>query len=159
MLTTICRFKLNAHNLFSWELGTRAQAILELYVPSYSVFSPNLLPPPPLLPSNLSDALSPLFSIAHNVVANRPVSNGNITGPQPLISDSSAGDPASLGVAVLLSNWTGRSAVDGLNYSGAATDQLKFLYQNVPKTPDGAISHRIDEVELWQVATLPETIH
>lgn len=83
------------------------------------------------------------------IVANRSISNGNITGPQPLIQDSSAGDPASIGVAVLLANWTGQGASDGLNYLGAARDQLEFLFQIAPKTNDGAISHRMDQVQLW----------
>jgi len=90
-----------------------------------------------------------VLSIAHNIVANRSVSNGNITGPQPLINDSSAGDPASIGVAVLLANWTGQGAIDGLDYAGAARDQLAFLFQNVSKTSDGAISHRVDQLQLW----------
>jgi len=93
--------------------------------------------------------LGQVLSIAHNIVANRSVSNGNITGPQPLINDSSAGDPASIGVAVLLANWTGQGAVDGLDYAGAARDQLAFLFQNVSKTSDGAISHRVDQLQLW----------
>lgn len=83
------------------------------------------------------------------IVTNRSISNGNATGPQPLIQDTSAGDPASIGVAVLLANWTGQGASDGLDYCGAAQDQLEFLFQNVSKTPDGAISHRMDQVQLW----------
>jgi hypothetical protein len=72
-----------------------------------------------------------------------------ISGPQPLMQDGSAGDPASIGVAVLLANWTGQNNVDHLNFGEAATDQLNFLYQDVPQTPDGAISHRVSEVQLW----------
>ncbi|KAG6373675.1 Six-hairpin glycosidase-like protein [Boletus reticuloceps] len=107
------------------------------------------IPPPQQIPPNLTGALSDVFSIAHTIVANRSISNGNVTGPQPLIQDSSAGDPASIGVAVLLANWTGQSASDGLDYAGAARDQLQFLLQKAPKTPDGAISHRLDQVQLW----------
>ncbi|KIK78452.1 hypothetical protein PAXRUDRAFT_325091 [Paxillus rubicundulus Ve08.2h10] len=42
------------------------------------------------------------------IVSNRSISNGNIAGPQQLIQDAIAGDPASIGVAVLLANWTGQ---------------------------------------------------
>jgi hypothetical protein len=133
----------------SWELGTRAQALLELNAPSYSVLSPQPLPPSPQVPLNLTDSMNTVFSIAHNVVANRTISNGNITGPQPLINDTSAGDPASIGIAVLLASYTGQWAKDGLNYAGAAQDQLDFLFEAVPHTSDGAISHLVHEVQLW----------
>ncbi|KAL4076573.1 Six-hairpin glycosidase-like protein [Scleroderma yunnanense] len=65
------------------------------------------------------------------------------------MNDGAAGDPASIGVAVLLTNWTGQGKVDGLDYAEAARDQLEFLLMNVPRTSDGAISHRTDEVQLW----------
>ena len=122
---------------------------MEYNASSYSVFSSSGIPPPQQIPPSLTDALEDVFSIARTIVANRSVSNGNITGPQPLIQDSSTGDPASIGVAVLLANWTGQSSSDRLDYAGAARDQLAFLFQKAPKTKDGAISHRMDQVQLW----------
>ncbi|KAG5339433.1 hypothetical protein C0989_004266 [Termitomyces sp. Mn162] len=86
------------------------------------------------------------FQIPQDVVANRSQSNGNITGPQPLINDMSAADPASIGFAVLIANWTGQGGED---YAGAAKDQLDFLEFSVPRTGDGAISHRVNQVQLW----------
>ncbi|KAF5390489.1 hypothetical protein D9757_005183 [Collybiopsis confluens] len=130
-----------------WELGTRAQAILEHDVRPFSVFSLSL--PETSVPSNTSSAISPVFSIAKTVLSNRATSNKNITGPQPLVSDDSAADPASIGPAVLLANWTGRGQSDGVDYAGAAQDQFNFLYFRVPKTSDGAISHRTSELQLW----------
>ena len=85
----------------------------------------------------------------HTVVANRPISNGNITGAKPLVNDTSVGDPASLAMAVLLASWTGQWFKDGLNYAGAAQDQLDYLLQVAPHTSDGAISHLANEVQLW----------
>ncbi|KAG1824531.1 Six-hairpin glycosidase-like protein [Suillus subaureus] len=131
----------------SWEYGTRAEALLELNAPTYSVVSFNAVPPPHSIPSNISSALGEVFTIAHDVVVARSLSN--ITGPQPLIADTSAGDPASIGVAVLLANWTGQGALDGLDYAGAARDQLNYLFQNVSKTSDGALSHRVGQLQLW----------
>lgn len=131
----------------SWEYGTRAEALLELNAPTYSVVSFNAVPPPHSIPSNITSALGEVFTIAHNIVTARSLSN--ITGPQPLIADTSAGDPASIGVAVLLANWTGQGALDGLDYAGAARDQLDYLFQNVSKTSDGALSHRVDQLQLW----------
>jgi hypothetical protein len=89
----------------SWELGTRAESLLELNVPNFSVFSSE--PPPTSVPSNTTSAIAPVFSIAHNVVS----ALKNATGPQGLVNgDGAAGDPASIGVAVLLANWTGQGA-------------------------------------------------
>jgi hypothetical protein len=130
----------------SWELGTRAQAILSLNGTVFSVLSHSTLPPPSSVPDSLSSALQPFFDIARSVVAGRAASNQNATGPQPLILDGSAADPASIGVAVLLANWTGQGGED---YAGAAKDQLDYLQFRVPRTSDGAISHRTSEVELW----------
>lgn len=131
-----------------WELGTRAQALLEYSAPLFSVVSPNSasLPPPTVVLSDLAAAMAPILSIAKTTVANRSTSNGGIQGPQPLISDDSAADPASIGVAVLLANWTGQTGED---YVGAAQDQLDYLMWKVPKTPDGAISHRTQYLQLW----------
>ncbi|KAG8215875.1 Six-hairpin glycosidase-like protein [Butyriboletus roseoflavus] len=129
--------------------GTRSEVLLEYNASSYSVLSSSAVPPPQQIPSDLTGALTDVFTIAHTILANRSISNGNITGPQPLIQDSSAGDPASIGIAVLLANWTGQGTLDGLDYSGAAQDQLEFLFLKVPKTDDGAISHRIGQVQLW----------
>jgi len=50
----------------------------------------------------------------------------------------------------LIANLTGQDAGQ-INYSGAATDQLDYLLQVVPKTGDGAISHRVSELQLWYV--------
>ncbi|TFK62615.1 hypothetical protein BDN72DRAFT_848456 [Pluteus cervinus] len=136
----------------SWELGTRAEAILELNASSYSVVSHNALPPPNIIPDSLTNALEPFFEIAKNTVAGRAASNNYTQGPQPLIQDGSAADPASIGFAVLLANWTGYDATSGnqtLDYAGAAKDQLDFLLEKIPRTSDGAISHRVSEVQLW----------
>ena len=135
----------------SWELGTRSQAILELNATTYSVFSKTSLPPPASVQKNLVDPLSPFFAIARSTVQGRAQSNNYTVGPQALIQDGSAADPASIGVSVLLANWTGQDGGQ-INYGGAAKDQLDFLLQKVPRTSDGAISHRVDMVQLWCVA-------
>ncbi|KAF8639334.1 hypothetical protein AX17_001582 [Amanita inopinata Kibby_2008] len=135
----------------SWELGTRAQAILSLNASGFSVYDATPLPPPTSTdafgPGNGS-ALPPFFDIARTTVKNRTDSNDGITGPQPLINDGSAADPASIGFVVLLSNWT-QQDMGQVDYVGAAKDQLDFLFQKVPRTSDGAISHRVAEVQLW----------
>ncbi|KJA16234.1 hypothetical protein HYPSUDRAFT_147994 [Hypholoma sublateritium FD-334 SS-4] len=137
--------------LLPWELGTRAQTILELNATTYSVFNTSVdLPPPVRIPSSISTAgsLVPFFAIAKEVVTNRTLSNNNTVGPQPLVNDSSAADPASIGVSVLLANLTGQDSGE-VDYAGAATDQLNYLFTDVPKTSDGAISHRVAQLQLW----------
>lgn len=133
----------------SWELGTRSQAILELNGTAYSVLSPHSLPPPVKISSSLTDPLAPFFAIARDTVLGRAKANNNTQGPQPLIQgDGSAADPASIGMSVLLANWT-RQDNGSVDYAGAAKDQLDYLMQVVPHTSDGAISHRVSEVQLW----------
>jgi rhamnogalacturonyl hydrolase YesR len=89
----------------------------------------------------------------------------------PLLKDDAAGDPASLGVAVLLANaTTGDATYNGETYGAAAEAQLNFLLYDVPRvssnfgqtrrffaerslslsqTAQGAISHRVNEAQLW----------
>jgi hypothetical protein len=133
----------------SWELGTRTETILEVNATLYSVFSRTTINPPSSPPENLTTALQPFFDIARMVVADWANSTNGTVGPQPLApGNGSAGDPASIGVSVLLANWTGNGDGSALDFAGAAKDELEFLF-TVPKTSDGAISHRVSEVQLW----------
>lgn len=127
----------------SWELGTRAQALLELDSPQYSVTTPGAKLPPSN--SNIPSSLNDVFAIARNVVSEMSPS-GNT--PEPFINDGSAGDSPSVGVAVILANWTNQQSSDGQNYPQAILNQFNYLY-TVPRTSDGAISQRTDEVQLW----------
>lgn len=132
----------------SWELGTRAQALLELSAPSYSVITPSVrLPPPSSLDSSLNATLADVFTIARNAVAALPPPPSNGTGQPLVLGDASAGDPASIGVAVLIANWTN---LGGEYYGAAATAQVQYLLgPAVPKTQDGAISHVVSQLQLW----------
>ncbi|EJU06613.1 Six-hairpin glycosidase [Dacryopinax primogenitus] len=122
----------------SWELGTEAEALTELDYPSLSVFSPLSLPPPTFFTSSPP---SEVLSIAASVVHSRPA------GPGPLIpADGAVGDPASIGVSVLLANY---SHTPGGNFSAAAQAQLDYLLLAAPRSSSGAISHRADQVQLW----------
>jgi hypothetical protein len=96
------------------------------------------------VPPNLNGALSPVFAIALDTVSNL----SNVGTSQSFVpEDEVAADPASLGTAVLLAGWTGQSGAD---YNSAAQGELTFLYSNsVPKTQDGAWSHRTDKLQLW----------
>lgn len=69
----------------------------------------------------------------------------------PLVAnDGAVGDPASIGVAVLLANWTISDSSDTA-YAIAASGQLEYLLNDAPRSDSGAISQRTDEVQLWYV--------
>ncbi|KAJ3574544.1 hypothetical protein NP233_g1709 [Leucocoprinus birnbaumii] len=125
----------------SWELGTAAEALTELYWPALSVFNQSAFPPPARLNSTLN--ATDVLSIANRTVSTRPANT------MPLITNQgSSADPASIGVAVLLANWT-RPDMRNHAYSDAATDQLTYLLKNVSRSDSGAISHRNDQTQLW----------
>ena len=60
----------HTHAHRSWEMGTRAQAILELNATRYSVFNSASLPPPYDVPSDLSDAMQPYWDLAARIMDN-----------------------------------------------------------------------------------------
>ncbi|KAF5393863.1 hypothetical protein D9757_000293 [Collybiopsis confluens] len=145
----------------AWELGTTAEALTELDSPFLSVFNASAFPPQHDL--DASNNASEVLKIANDIVAAKP--NDSLA----LIAyDAAVGDPASLGVAVLLANWT---QSDGSNwtYATAASEQLDYLLNYAPRTgcfsvsiifqifslpastftDTGAISHRADEIQLW----------
>lgn len=128
----------------SWELGTRAQALLELDSARYSVTTPGEKLPPSN--SNPPSSLNDVFAIAQSVVSElHPTGNA----PEPFIADDdTAGDPPSVGVAIILANWTNQQSSNGQNYTQAIRNQFNYLY-TVPRTSDGAISHRTNQLQLW----------
>ncbi|KAJ3505924.1 hypothetical protein NLJ89_g7157 [Agrocybe chaxingu] len=125
----------------SWELGTAAQALTELSWPALSVFNTSAFPPS----SRLSGSAIPtdVLNIANKTVSAKPADS------LPLIpNQGSAADPASIGVAVLLANWT-RTDTRNSAFADAASGQLEYLLDHAPRSPTGAISHRANEVQLW----------
>ena len=118
----------------SWENGTKAQAILEYNYSSLSVFSADkLLPLPNPFPTS---QIPGIVSIAQTTLQNRPKTNTSAAaqGGSPLLTDASAGDPASLGIAILLANAsTGNAQVDGVGYGDAAAAELDYLLYDVPR--------------------------
>ncbi|TYJ51419.1 hypothetical protein B9479_008006, partial [Cryptococcus floricola] len=143
---------MNQISTHSWENGTKAQAILEATYPAYSIFSP---PPPPPPPASLSPSdISELIDIAKTTMRNRPPTNTSASarGGSTLLSDDAAGDPASLGITILLANASTEGAdaqVDGVGYGEAAEAELNYLLYDVPRTSSGAISHRASQPQLW----------
>jgi hypothetical protein len=60
---------------------------------------------------------------------------------------------------VLLASWTGHWFKHGLDYAGAAKDQLGYLLEAAQHTSDGAISHLPHEVQLWVRSNLRVVMH
>jgi hypothetical protein len=85
-----------------------------------------------------------VLALASRTVTTKPANS------LQLMADGSAADPASLGVAVVLANWTiPVGNVSQSAFGQAAEEQVRALLENTPKTEDGAISHRVEEVALW----------
>lgn len=136
--------------LLSWEYGTREQALLELDTPSFSVLTANdstSVPPPTSAPSSLDTVLSLISTIVSN--RSQTISSESLSEPQPFFpDDGSAADPASNGVAALIANWTGQSN-SSIDFASAASGELQFLLTKVPRAGNGALSHRVSQVQLW----------
>ncbi|KAF8751202.1 Glycoside hydrolase family 105 protein [Rhizoctonia solani] len=139
----------------SWEIGTRAQALLELEAPSVSVFTASSIPGSPAVASSPSlnsttlnaarlaftnGQLDDVVGLSHEILANKQ------QGTLPLMKDGSSADPASNGVGMIIANWT---EAQGSDFAAAASDQLTWLLEHVPRSSKGAISHRNSEVQLW----------
>ncbi|SCV70811.1 BQ2448_3573 [Microbotryum intermedium] len=134
---TLIKRMLNATALESWEIGSHLQAILEYDYPVLSVFFDTYLniPHETIYPY-------PVMSMVGSVVSRKPPNS------LQLIRDGSAADPASIGVAAILANYSIRSG-NRASFGSAVEDQLEALLVHTPRTTDGAISHRADELSLW----------
>ncbi|KAI0693801.1 Six-hairpin glycosidase [Cytidiella melzeri] len=126
----------------SWELGTAAQALTELHTPSISVLQQTAFPPPSKLTPKVGNATA-MLNIAYNIHATKNASTMTL-----IDGDGAVGDPASLGVAILIANWT-RSDLADQSFAQDDRQQLVYLTSLAPRTSDGAISHRNDQVQLW----------
>ncbi|GJE85437.1 glycoside hydrolase family 88 protein [Phanerochaete sordida] len=140
--------------LQSWEIGTYAEALLELDTPSWSTLTPGV-PFATYTTAAPPGSLDAVLAIARSVVqqwtdANNVTAANAHTISAPLLTNAAAGDPPSTGFAVVLANLTGQGARDGLLYGAAADSQVRWLLTNDSRTgPDGALSHRPDQLQLW----------
>ncbi|KAJ1310987.1 hypothetical protein OPQ81_009496 [Rhizoctonia solani] len=123
----------------SWELGTSTQALLEYDFPSLSIYGSLAL----AIPNPINASLTPgsVYSVTDRIVQTR-----NPLVSEGFVADSAVGDPPSLGVAMLLANFSGATGGD---YNTAIQQQLDYLLTKAPRNSDGAISHRIEQVQLW----------
>ncbi|GAA5912382.1 hypothetical protein JCM6882_002576 [Rhodosporidiobolus microsporus] len=141
----------------SWEIGAHLQALLEFRYPALAPFSfdddwASVSPSTSFSSSADGDNPYPyeIVSAAAEIVASKPDGQGQ------LISDGSAADPAAVGAFVVLA---ANLTEEGANLRGssvgreaawsAVEGQVRELLERTPRTGDGAISHRVSEVQLW----------
>ncbi|CAH7669031.1 hypothetical protein BY996DRAFT_4583530 [Phakopsora pachyrhizi] len=127
----------------SWEWGTQSHVILERNYPCLSVFSQSN--PLPFERDNWNGAQTKALSdLIDPIIATRR------EGKLPIVDgDGSSADPASLGVAVLVSAVTAQKKEKAKEYLKLAQDQYTFLIKDVPRSKSGAISHREAEMQFW----------
>ncbi|KAH8979938.1 Six-hairpin glycosidase-like protein [Lactarius hatsudake] len=157
----------------SWELGTLAETLTEFEWPRLGVFSPHSIPPPRgLHPARQRTCCQSLRRRHTDVTGGGFLkgSRGKPTRclPAPLINGEGAvGDPASKPfstswfptvvdqgshaqalASVLLRSWTLQDP-GNTTFADAAASQLDYLLNVAPRAPNGAISHRVSQVQLW----------
>ncbi|GAA5956693.1 hypothetical protein JCM3765_005705 [Sporobolomyces pararoseus] len=125
----------------TWVSGTHAEALLELYYPSLSVFSPNY--------TSAVDNPQKVREIVDYWAAKRQ----NHFKVLAQVAGGAAGDPPSLGVPwLVVSHQTPeQDSQQKKKLWNEAFSQLDYLLEDVPRTRDGAISHRPpnEPVQLW----------
>ncbi|WAQ88861.1 hypothetical protein PtA15_10A282 [Puccinia triticina] len=126
----------------SWEWGAQAQVIFERDYPDYSVYSQTRKLPlssedgPLKPPTGLINFLEPI--LAKRDPKTKPIVDG----------DGASGDPASLGVPVIVAAATSNKE-RAKYFQKLADDQLDWLMHHVPTNENGAISQRNKELQYW----------
>ncbi|CZR61865.1 uncharacterized protein PAC_11762 [Phialocephala subalpina] len=115
----------------SWEWGTAAEALLELYNSELSVFGSDPFPG-----GNVPNADPEVFALQY---AKQYIN----TNGQVFVADSAVGDPASLGVSAILIGQSDSKYID------ASNRQADYILNDAPKWSNGAISQRPDVAEIW----------
>lgn len=116
------------------------EALLELEYPSCSVFSSASYPPPS------DDTPSKIQSLVQTWANEKPSSTSQLA----YVKGGAAGDPPALGVGWLVAAAFSDPATNA-TYMSQATQQVEYLLESVPRSADGAISHRPpnEPVSLW----------
>lgn len=122
----------------SWEFGAAAQALLELYNGSLSVFGREPFPVPAVDREEVKALVYAAKKITMGIHPANALADGN----------GAVGDPASLGVAAVMLGKEDR------RYARAASKTMDYLVNSAPRVWNGAISQRVSAPELWFVLFL-----
>ncbi|GAA5872702.1 hypothetical protein JCM3774_005034 [Rhodotorula dairenensis] len=124
----------------TWTAGTQMEALLELEYPTCSVFASASYPP------STGEPPSKVQSIVQHWAGQRSSSTSQLA----YVSDGAAGDPAALGVGWLVAAAFADGSTNA-TYLSQAKQEVNYLLNSVPRTSDGAISHRPpnEPVSLW----------
>ncbi|KAF8317434.1 hypothetical protein DL93DRAFT_2154321 [Clavulina sp. PMI_390] len=131
---------------YSWEIGTRETALLELKSPKYFLYHHgSSIPPPPLKRDWEKKRIAECFQSVDNVLATRPA------GIQTFFKDSAVGDPASVGIPFLIKNATMHHPSSSSNYSVVTQQELDHLLAVPRENSTGAISQREppEPLQIW----------
>ncbi|GAA6064633.1 hypothetical protein JCM10212_000602 [Sporobolomyces blumeae] len=123
----------------TWTAGTYGEALLELEYPAWSVFSPSF--------SSATGFPSNVEYLVNKWSAKRP----SWTKELAYVENGAAGDPPALGVPWLVAAQSNDNHDTRGELWQEASAQLQYLLDDVPRTQDGAISHRPphEAVQLW----------
>jgi hypothetical protein len=117
----------------SWEYGTLAEALLELYNPEDAVYATSTAFPNGKIPAVTAANIPSLSYVKSKFV----LGDGTLSS-----GDGANGDPASLGVSAVL------VGEQNATIKAAAASQIKHLFA-APRFYNGAISQRNSVAELW----------
>ncbi|GAA5963320.1 hypothetical protein JCM21900_006556 [Sporobolomyces salmonicolor] len=125
----------------TWVAGTQTEALLELDYKPLSVFASSFYPVPS----------TPHPSEVDSIISAWAASRPSTTNQLALVQGGAAGDPASLGVGWIVASQTASDRRQADQYYAEVGEEVDYLVNDVPRTSDGAISHRpaSEPVQLW----------
>ncbi|GAA5935802.1 uncharacterized protein JCM15063_001809 [Sporobolomyces koalae] len=121
----------------TWTAGTYGEAMLELANPALSVFSQGYA-------TTSAGPANGVISLVNSWASKRPVGSAELA----FVQGGASGDPPALGVPWIVAATSERGEAKARLWE-QAREQLEYLLMTVPRTPDGAISHRAETVQLW----------
>ncbi|GAA5873096.1 hypothetical protein JCM1840_005568 [Sporobolomyces johnsonii] len=125
----------------TWVAGTQTEALLELDYKPLSVYASSFYPVPS----------TPHPSEVDSIISTWAAARPSTTNQLAYVEGGAAGDPASLGVGWIVASKTASGRRQGGQYYAEVVEEVDYLLNDVPRTSDGAISHRpaSEPVQLW----------
>ncbi|KAI5365159.1 Putative six-hairpin glycosidase superfamily, glycosyl hydrolase, family 88 [Septoria linicola] len=128
------------HSKHSWEIGYAHEATMQIFDPDRSVFGREPFPGGKLPTLGLRLDEASIYAQKKIKVLDTSLFDED---------DGAVSDPAALGVAALM---LGQRSWNSKDYRVAADRQKDLLLKTAPRYANGAISHRMENAELWSDA-------